>query len=152
MKLIADIRSGLSSIPGALSEVRPENGFGGTQPGVEVTTLHEGHDPSRELDILAYPNDEYQQERELVPDFTPLIEIGSEVDESFPVLGGKEGEPIRKSLLLRGMDALGGYLTFHMIGAQWGVYVNISGIAYLIKNAFSELTAPLEAKANLGKV
>jgi hypothetical protein len=149
MKHITDIRRGLSSIPGALSEVPPENGYAGPQPGVAVTTIHESHDPRLRLDAFANSSDDSQEDYEAIPDFTPLFEIGSEVDESFPALGGEEGERIRKSLLVRGMDALGGYLTFHMVGAQWGIYINVSGIAYLVKYAFSELTAPLEEKANL---
>jgi hypothetical protein len=51
--------------------------------------------------------------------------------------------------MLYGMDALGYYVSFHITGVQWGAYVLTSGIAYLIRNAFSSLSAPLTTKAQL---
>jgi ADP-ribosylglycohydrolase len=86
----------------------------------------------------------------MTPDFDPVIEIGADVDETFPALGGEAGEQIRRSFLLYGMDALGWYVSFHVVKVQWGIYIPVTGIAYLIKNALSKLTATLDAKANLG--
>jgi hypothetical protein len=37
------------------------------------------------------------------PDFDPLIEVGADVDETFPTLEGEAGEQIRRSILLHGI-------------------------------------------------
>jgi hypothetical protein len=85
----------------------------------------------------------------MTPGFDPVIEIGADVDETFPALGGEAGEQIRRSFLLHGMDALGWYVSFHVVKVQWGIYIPVTGIAYLIKNALSKLTATLDAKIHI---
>src|SRR5580704_11872261 len=47
------------------------------------------------------------------------------------------------------MDALGWYVSFHVVGVQWGIYIPVLGIAYLMKNALSKLTATLDTKGHL---
>lgn len=84
-----------------------------------------------------------------VPDFDPLIEIGPEIEDTIAALGGVAGERIRKSMEVHGMDALGWYSTFHVTGVQWGIYLPISGIAYLMREAFHGLNVSWETKAHL---
>jgi hypothetical protein len=47
------------------------------------------------------------------------------------------------------MDALAWYASFHYPGLQWGIYIPISGLAYMMQNAFGSLPVPLETKAHL---
>ncbi|HKD15950.1 MAG TPA: hypothetical protein VKE71_15555 [Candidatus Angelobacter sp.] len=47
------------------------------------------------------------------------------------------------------MDALGQYVSFQAVGAQWGIYIPVTGIAYLIKNALSQLRATPDTKRRL---
>jgi hypothetical protein len=84
-----------------------------------------------------------------IPDFLPHIEIGAEIDENLPALGGEEGERIRKSVMQYGIDALGWYSTFHATGRQWGAYISTSGIAYMVGTAFAKLPVPIGTKIQL---
>jgi hypothetical protein len=65
------------------------------------------------------------------------------VDEDLlmAAMNGSDGVRIRQAILVNGVDALGWYVSFHARGAQWGIYVPMSGIAYLMKHGFSDLSA-----------
>jgi hypothetical protein len=155
MKPIHDVRESLREIPGALVETSPDPAHRGLEEGVAVTTLSEGWSdaegmmdaPTNNVD-LGYP-DESDGGFGSIPEFDPVFEIGPESEESFPSLGGEEGERIRKSVEIHGIDALGWYSSFHVTGAQWGIYIPISGIATLVKGALWDLPSTVEAKMNL---
>ena len=156
MKAISSIREGLGRVPVALNGP----GYEGHEEAVRsfhTRVIWQGED----ADKLSGTQLDYQAGYEDDPEddvlggdvdqsaFDPVFEIGSEIDDRFPGLGGIEGEKIQQSVLLHGMDALAWYVSFHYPGVQWGVYVPISGIAYLMKHAFSDLSAPLATKAHL---
>lgn len=150
MKRIADIRRGLNQTPGALVTFPPDSAYRGPEPGVQTSTIWEGEKTvDTGLTIAPVRNEEQMNEGDSVPEFTPMIEIGANIDETFPALGGEEGEGIRQSILIHGMDALGWYASFHVTGVQWGSYVKTSGIAYVIHHAFANLQVSLNAKAHL---
>jgi hypothetical protein len=146
MKTISSIRSGLRAIPGGLVDYPPGSGYEGAESGVSTTSIWPGVGPSS---YTQAPVDDDEAEVDSIPDFDPVIEVGADVDETFPALGGAAGERIRQSVLIRGMDALGWYVSFHRVGVQCGIYVSISGIVYLIRHAFSELPISTQAKSRL---
>jgi hypothetical protein len=48
-----------------------------------------------------------------------------------------------------GTDALGYYMPFHVVGAQWGAYVRTSGLLWMAQNVFHRLGLPKERILNL---
>lgn len=93
MKRIADIRRGLKAIPGTLTDFLPDTTHRGQEPGVYTTQIWRGEDANNQdgLAPVSNPDDENSDLEEAVPDFDPAIEIGADVDETFPALDGKEG-------------------------------------------------------------
>jgi hypothetical protein len=51
-------------------------------------------------------------------DFTPVFEIGPQNEELQKALAEDEGERIRQSVLIKGVDALGWYMPFHYTDTQ----------------------------------
>ena len=159
MKLVSTIRNGLTHIEGALQALPADPGYEGSQEAVHAAqTIWSADNANSSPDVkAAYSADLYEEEADddvLGLDagnqaFDPVFEIGAEVDERFPGLGGEEGKRIHQSVQLHGMDALGWYVPFHHPGLQWGIYVPCSGIAYLIANGFGGLCAPPATKVHL---
>jgi len=156
MKRVPDIRRGLIAVDGCLIEFPPEGTFRGVEPGTPTHTIWSGEDPAAEADavparLLDEPWDDEGEDTFWLEaaDFEPHIEIGADVDEKIPALDGRTGESIRQSVLQHGMDALGWYVSFHVTGVQWGVYVSATGIAALTRMAFSQLQIPFDVKTHL---
>jgi len=160
MKLVSNIRNGLAKIDGALEIFPPDPGYEGSQEAVHSarTMWWGGEDPNLLTEAALAPKaDLYNVDVDgddfgvngVNGGFDPVFEIGAEVDERFPGLGGDSGKKIQQSVELYGMDALGWYVPFHHPGVQWGIYIPVSGIAYLIKHAFGGLSAPLVTNTHL---
>jgi hypothetical protein len=65
------------------------------------------------------------------------------------VLGsGLEGH-IRRAALVRGVDGLAWYASFHVRGPQWGIYLPISSIVGMAGTVFGATTLDLSAKMRL---
>ena len=150
MRPILEIRRSLAGIPGALIEIPPQPAPWGIESGVEVTLLWEGREAteSTDEDQIGWKQG-FDSSDERIPDFDPIFEIGAEIDLVLPALGDERVDAIRQSVVLHGMDALGWYSSFHVTGLQWGAYVSMSGIAYLVREAFWDLPASLETKLHL---
>ena len=56
-------------------------------------------------------------------------------------LAGARGDEYRRQEMLRGIDALGYYLTFHQRSYQWGIYLPLTGIACLAQDVFSKVVS-----------
>ena len=152
MNLVSSVREGLAAIEGALNPFPPEPGYEGVEEAIQsARTIWHGENPADYE--LGPPQDGADDDGFDLDDedgsFDPVFEIGADVDDRFPGLGGEEGRRIDRSVQLHGMDALGWYVSFHHPGVQWGVYVPISGIVYLIKHAFAGLSAPLATTSRL---
>ena len=161
MKLVSDIRHGLAQIEGALAAFSPEPGHEGREEAIRsARTIWRGEDSNEcrqqhaiNLDASRFDEDDADEDC-FDGDggdgwFHPVFEIGADVDETLPGLGGEDGKKIQKSVELHGTDALGWYVSFHHPGIQWGIYIPVSGMVYLIKNAFSGLSATLDTKSHL---
>ena len=138
------VRRALNRVPGAFYDFPPDEVPRGSAAAVQE---------------LWSPQDESAGETDLVPDvrgvralspdgsgadhLEQLFEFGAEIDlpRMQGALAGSEGETIRKSIEVHGVDALGWYVPFHARGAQWGIYISISGIAYLMVKVFLPLRA-----------
>jgi len=157
MTSIQKIRNGLRRIDGALGSFPPEESHRGAEGAVQ--TLWNDHSTRRDnyLEAVMGPpanpihddesddsDDDFKHN-----DFTPVFEIGPESEELQKALAGDEGERIKQSVLITGVDALGWYMPFHYTGAQWGAYISTSGIAYMIANCLAKLPTSFEVKARL---
>lgn len=161
MKPISSIRRGLSQIPGALGALPPNPGYEGSEDAVhspQTQTIWTGESPDLDSASPNFHSDINYDDggsgnlfgsENSEASFDPVFEIGAEIDESFPGLNGAEGKKISESVQLHGIDALAWYVSFHQPGVQWGVYIPISGLAYLMNRVFDKLPAPLETKAHL---
>jgi hypothetical protein len=91
------------------------------------------------------PDDEseFESEPSLPPAVEEIFEYGAEIDERRLVaaLGGDEGERIQQAVQLRGgTDALAWYVNFHAKGAQGGIFIPLSSVAYLVARVFLPLS------------
>jgi hypothetical protein len=161
MKRVSSIRNGLAEIEGALGALPPNPGYDGSEEAVQSAwTLWWGENPNLVADYRDANGIKAALEEEVADDevfgvgdgdqwFDPVFEIGAEVDERFPGLGGESGRKIQQSVELHGMEALGWYVPFHHPGLQWGIYIPISGMAYLVREAFGWLGVSFETKLHL---
>lgn len=161
MKPVSNIRKGLAQIPGALNELPPNPGYEGSEEAVHshrTRTIWQGESPDLRPGFSNDTEDGFLEDGaddsvfgvdSSGSSFDPVFEIGAEMDEQLPGLGGAEGRKIQQSVQLHGMDALAWYVSFHHPGLQWGIYIPISGLAYLMKNAFGGLNTSATTKAHL---
>jgi len=133
MKKISEIRTQLGKIPGALIEFPPQDDYHGPEEGLEVEQLWEGPEnlesfSGNRMNDVSEESEDFDVD---LHDFEPIIEIAPEVEEVVAAFGGEEGQRIKRAIELNGVDALGWYSSFHITGVQWGIYIPISGIAYM---------------------
>ena len=150
MKSIEKIRPLIAQIPGTMMEFDPEEVYRGYQGGIRTLWYPNGSSLRYENDILRGDFEEIENE---ALDISPkpveeIFEHGSDVDEENMVdaFDGEEGEKIRKSILVLGVDALAWYVSFHVKGAQWGIYIPIGNIIYLVLKIFNRLDTDFSTK------
>lgn len=160
MKRVSQIREGLQDIPGALEAFEPDPGFEGRERAIDASrVIWSGEQMNeREGDATIAPvtdgddrdfDDDPVSEGDEEASLDPVVELGADAEECIERLGGAAGVELEQSVLLHGMDALGWYVSFHYTGVQWGIYVPLSGIAYLAGRVFHTLSASLDAKVRL---
>jgi hypothetical protein len=149
VKPIRHVRPSISSIPGALFEAEPDVDERGSLEGLR--TLWSSDDDEWSLNRSAgRPTEEEEPESDAFPPaIEDLFEYGAEIDE--PTLeeafGGEGGTRIRRSVELeRGTDALAWYVTFHAKGVQWGIYMPLTSIAWMMQSVFGGLRVDWKAK------
>lgn len=153
MKTIYSIRNVIENIPGAIYEIPPDEVYRGNECGLQ--TLWDGNEPAPgESDYCLLANAEGPTS-ETLPALTQIEEIfefGADIDKERLVsaFGGSEGERIKKSIETnRGTDALAWYVTFHGKGVQWGIYVPMLSIGYVMNNVLDRLDCDLVTKFRL---
>ncbi|MDM7861923.1 hypothetical protein QTP81_15070 [Alteromonas sp. ASW11-36] len=145
MKKIVDIRYALNEIHDVWVITSPDNSAVGEAHGIK--TLWDIDVPNSELSTSKL-NDIYENEldssdrqrKELDEVFEYAAEIDSELINN--VMGGNAGRDIKKSVLQNGVDALAYYVPFHVRGGQWGIYIPLSSIAFMISQVFHKVDAP----------
>lgn len=148
MKNIRDIRHALEGIEDVWFDNPPEEGPQGHEGA--VSTIWQGN----HLDVSALdmdlPKEDYWSSRDSGSDiedapieFDEIFEYGADVDfeELVNAIGDDKEKAIRQSVMVRGVDALAYYIPFHLRGAQWGIYIPLTSIVYMIKNVFNRVPA-----------
>lgn len=151
MKTISHIRTALDGIPDVFLEIDPTVGHEGAEPGVISHRLWRPREDVMESDIAAPRSyDDKSDEIDSDPgDFDPVFELGPDAEEKIAALGEKTRGSMRRSIEVKGTDALGFYLSYHVRGAQWGVHVRMAGIAHLLKHVLQPLQTDVLTKVRL---
>lgn len=160
MKRVSQVRKGLQGIPGALEAFEPDPGFEGRDRSIATSRVvwsgEQEHDDESDATFAPPPDaDDTDSDNGPVSEgddddsFDPVFELGADAEDCIERLGGAAGVELEQSVLLHGMDALGWYVSFHYTGVQWGIYVPVSGIAYLVGRVFHALPASLDTKVHL---
>lgn len=159
MREIRRIVRALGSIDGTLIEFPPAEGPSGSDPARSdprkklwrgIGAGNDRHDEgalSTPLDV----NDSWLDDDRagMAFDFDPKFQLTPTAEDGLPTLGADQRVKIAQDVLLRGVDALGWYSSFHVTGVQWGAYVKLSSLLYLACEAFSELDLQPVAKLRL---
>lgn len=152
MKPIAELRPDLGKIPGVFYEHVPEETERGTEGAVQTLWNREQETGEPEAKIQSNVEDDSPEFDEgFGDDLDEIFEIGAEIDEDRlrQALGGGLGESVRKSIEMRGVDALGWYVTFHARGVQWGIYIKSSSVLALTGMMFRHLAADIETRLRI---
>jgi len=152
MKPIVEIRSDLGRIPGLFYDHEPEETERGTEGAVQTLWNREqqtGDDEPIKPSSIVDDSPEFEQA--VGAELDEIFEIGAEIDEDRlqDALGGGLGESVRKSIEMRGVDALGWYVTFHARGVQWGIYIKSSSVLTLATTTFERLAADMETRLRI---
>jgi hypothetical protein len=143
MEKIEDIRRALRDIDGTSISVPPEASTFGAHPGLR--TLWDPRDKffDKGETVLPRHNDINEDKDSDRRAFDEIFEYGAEIDTDLfdNVMGGDAGNEIKTSLMVKGVDALAFYVPFHVRGGQWGIYIPVSSIAYMMTNVFKNIDA-----------
>jgi mRNA-degrading endonuclease RelE of RelBE toxin-antitoxin system len=143
------IRDALEDIPGAIREdPLPEDAHGGTDPAAEVWVS----DPGYRSESLALDSPDPTADDDAISDGPNVIfEIPPEVTDTDiqRVLGHDDFAEMKRLHEIRGIDALGWYVTFHQRTAQHGVHIPLEGALLLAGQAFPQLPVPDTRKYDL---
>jgi mRNA-degrading endonuclease RelE of RelBE toxin-antitoxin system len=143
------IRNALEDIPGALrQDPLPEDARGGTDPAAEIWVS----DPGGGSESIALDSPDPTTDDDATSDGPAVIfEIPPEVTDADiqHILGQDAFTEMKRLHEIRGVDALGWYVTFHQRTAQHGVHIPLEGALLLAGRAFSQLPVSDERKVNL---
>jgi hypothetical protein len=148
MKPALTLRASLEGLmPAALHRLPPGDAPRGIEEAVPIFRPVRDRNEERLSTVQA----DYGSDEELgdVRELEEMFEFGPEAANSIPALGGTEGERIRQAVLAKGVDALGWYAPFHLIGVQWGIYIPTSSLAYLAKTAFSSVPVDVTTRVKI---
>jgi NADPH-dependent 7-cyano-7-deazaguanine reductase QueF-like protein len=154
MKTIKEVREILTKIQGAIYEIDPDESGRGTEKG--IATLWDGIGLIERKGLYEVePIDKFDRNDELLENaqnIEEIFEYGSEIDENNLVeaMGSEESDKIRKSVLVRGTDGLAWYASFHWKGVQWGIYIPISSVMYMVSDVFNNLNTDFWTKFKIG--
>ena len=129
---ISVIQSELQEVPGAIREEPfPEDTGGEASPAQRVWM----HDPaSASIEDAAFDLLEVEEAEDNILDEPPVVfEVPPGITESDirDILGEETITELQRQQQIRGIDALGWYVTFHQRRYQHGVHIPIEGVAKL---------------------
>ena len=83
--------------------------------------------------------------------FEELVEFGPlpAEDEVRARFGGETGAALRKSVEVKGVDALGYYVSFHAKGAQWGIYLKAARVDWMASEVLGDLRVSFEERRRI---
>lgn len=143
---VAEIRLALEDIPGAIrDDPLPEDVREGTERATPIWSPDGGDFSSEQpMDMPDPPDDSdaMSDEPGVIFEVPPAL-TDAEIRN---VLGEKEIGDLKALEKVRGIDALGWYMTFHQRRYQHGIYIPIRGILLLAIGALSGLPVEMERK------
>ncbi|MDO8526475.1 MAG: hypothetical protein Q7T03_02170 [Deltaproteobacteria bacterium] len=139
MKSINHIRKELEDISGAIIDIDIPPNEVPTGAEDEVVSLWNKEMLGENTNDLSQVTEKEQSPPDRILD--PIFEYGAEnnPDQLVKNLGKDETEKIRKSIEVKGIDALAWYVSYHYRGLQWGIYIPISSLVFLAYNVFGSL-------------
>jgi hypothetical protein len=148
---IRAIRAALEEIPGALrdEEPLPEGAGEGGEAATEIWIS----DPDSSAEAFDAPGvlpDETQHDG-LSDAPSVIFEIPPEITDAEveQVLGEDRIHTLEQVQQIRGIDALGWYVTFHQRKYQHGVHIPLEGVLLLTIQAFQDVDIPLQRRIEL---
>jgi hypothetical protein len=85
-----------------------------------------------------------------VDDTPPHYEFAAEADIDVErALGSGLGDHVSRAAMVKGVDGLAWYVSFHARGPQWGIYLPVSSIVGVAGTVFGATTLDLSAKMRL---
>jgi hypothetical protein len=127
MRRIARLRDALAEINGALTDKPPEDGPSGDDQALSDSARPlwsgEGQD---DFTGLAEVRSKRDEESSTEGAFEPIFQLAPWIEDGIPKLGSNQEARVKQDVLLRGIDAIGWYSSFHVAGWQWGAYVKVS--------------------------
>jgi len=145
------IRNALTKVPGALRhEPVPEESGIGESPGAEIVI----HDPANRLaiDMPLDPLNEPDDGDDGPAEGPAIIfEIPPQVTDATVrnVLGDERIGELRHLSQIRGVDALGWYLSFHQLSYQYGIYIRFEAVLWLALEFFHDVNVAFARKLDL---
>ena len=142
MQSVFRLRDALRKVPEALIDQPPGQCAEGDDP-VQELWLPDSCRETRSLNPIAEP---------VEPDgehFSPVLTLAPEIEGGIPRLGVNGVARLAGETEVLGVDALGYYVPFHCTGRQWGIYVKLSGLAYLAGEVFAQLPVSDEIKLQM---
>jgi hypothetical protein len=146
---IRAIRDALDEVPGALRlEPQPEDAGAGGDPGSPIWIS----DPNTDgwaVDSPSVPDDD--TEEGAIDEPVVVFEVPPSVTDADlrHALGEDRIGELHRLHQLRGVDALGWYLTFHQLHSQYGVHITLEGVVWLAVEFFGTLNVSLARKLEL---
>ncbi|MCV7038967.1 hypothetical protein [Mycolicibacterium moriokaense] len=136
-------------MPEALQhEPVPEDAGIGGEPGIEIVIS----DPGGDL-RLESPNDSSEPGHDGATVDEPVIgfEIPPDITDAEirNMLGDDLIGKLHRLHEIRGVDALGWYVSFHQLGCQYGIYIRFEAVVWLALEFLQDVQVPLDRKLEL---
>lgn len=146
---VVEIRVALEDIPGAIrDDPLPEDVREGTERATPIWSPDGGLSSAQAVDMPDSADDDgdaFNDEPGVIFEVPPAL-TDAEIRN---VLGDEEIGNLKRLEQVRGIDALGWYMTFHQRRYQHGIYIPIKGILYLAIGALAGLSVDVERKIEL---
>ncbi len=146
---VREIRMALEDVPGALRyEPLPEDVRAGNDRATPIWTPDRGGflvDSVPDNPDWPDGDDEFSDEPSVVFEVPPAV-TEAEIDN---VLSEHDGGDMKRLEQVRGIDALGWYMTFHQQRYQHGIYIPIKGILVMARDALAGLPVSMERRIEL---
>ena len=140
MKMVSTLRTILQHhVPDAFID-RPadETGSSGNYPTIPLWDPDNTPETIAHKDVIDFSASENDCS-DAVSKASPYFEFASEADiDNDAALGSQLGEHVRRAALAKGVDGLAWYISFHIRGPQWGIYLPISSIVGVAREIFAD--------------
>lgn len=147
---VRGLREALEEVPGALRlEPEPEDTGLGEDPGLPTWISNPDADEQMSNALSSMPDDDLEEgavDEPLIVFEVPPAVTDADLREA---LGEDRIRKLQELHQIRGVDALGWYLTFHQLHSQYGVNIPLEGAAFLALQFLDSLALPLARKLEL---